>query len=336
VTGTIAAVGLGIFGAAADAVAGTVGLVDTGANLLLSGLDNEVGRRAQEDLADTLNTVTFVVENSDKIGSQLVEGAVETVKGVAEGDLGAITRFTSFATSVVVPAGGPRALAAQTARTATTVAQATAATGRAVVKTGRAAVQATKRAASASLRVTRNTAAAGARAARRTLVSAANTSRRSASAALQKAKRVFQRKRGAIDGECFVAGTLVATLSGLVPIEDVQVGDLVWSRNETTGETQLREVVQLFETADQAIYEVDVETASGEVETLGTGAPLLGGRSRLGPGESLAGRRRADLEHGRHAEGSAGAWVASAGDGLQLRGRWGSYVLCWGVGGLGP
>jgi hypothetical protein len=64
----------------------------------------------------------------------------------------------------------------------------------------------------------------------------------------------------------------VATLSGLMPIEDVQVGDLVWSRNETTGETQLREVVQVFETADQAIYEVDVETASGEVETLGTTA----------------------------------------------------------------
>ena len=37
-----------------------------------------------------------------------------------------------------------------------------------------------------------------------------------------------------------------------------------------TVRTQLREVVRLFETVDQVIYEVEVETASGEVEILGT------------------------------------------------------------------
>ena len=41
-------------------------------------------------------------------------------------------------------------------------------------------------------------------------------------------------------------GTLVATKSGLVPIEDIQPGDLVWATDEETGETALKEVVQTF------------------------------------------------------------------------------------------
>ena len=46
--------------------------------------------------------------------------------------------------------------------------------------------------------------------------------------------------------QCFIAGTLVATKSGLVPIEDIQPGDLVWATDEETGETSLKEVVQTF------------------------------------------------------------------------------------------
>lgn len=46
--------------------------------------------------------------------------------------------------------------------------------------------------------------------------------------------------------QCFIAGTLVATKNGLVPIEDIQPGDLVWATDEETGETALKEVVQLF------------------------------------------------------------------------------------------
>lgn len=46
--------------------------------------------------------------------------------------------------------------------------------------------------------------------------------------------------------QCFIAGTLVATKSGLVPIEDIQPGDLVWATDEETGETALKEVVQTF------------------------------------------------------------------------------------------
>ena len=45
---------------------------------------------------------------------------------------------------------------------------------------------------------------------------------------------------------CFIAGTLVATQAGLVPIEDIKPGDWVWATNEKTGETELKEVVNSF------------------------------------------------------------------------------------------
>lgn len=47
---------------------------------------------------------------------------------------------------------------------------------------------------------------------------------------------------------CFVAGTLVKTITGLVPIEDIRVGDLVWSRDDQTGDEGWKPVVQLFTT----------------------------------------------------------------------------------------
>ncbi len=110
-----------------------------------------------------------------------------------------------------------------------------------------------------------------------------------AGAARNAAKRVAQRVRRnrALDGsppspvvasrgraptKCFVAGTLVATMAGLSPIEAVEVGDLVWSRSETTGVVALREVVQTFETPNQAVVEVEVVAADGSVEVLGTTA----------------------------------------------------------------
>ena len=46
--------------------------------------------------------------------------------------------------------------------------------------------------------------------------------------------------------QCFVAGTLVAGKSGLVPIEQIQAGDFVWASDPDTGETDLKRVVQTF------------------------------------------------------------------------------------------
>ena len=45
---------------------------------------------------------------------------------------------------------------------------------------------------------------------------------------------------------CFVEGTQIATGEGLVPIEDIQPGDLVWATDPDTGETALKPVVQTF------------------------------------------------------------------------------------------
>ncbi len=45
---------------------------------------------------------------------------------------------------------------------------------------------------------------------------------------------------------CFVAGTLVHTENGLVPIEEIQEGDLVWAWDERTGDISLKLVEETF------------------------------------------------------------------------------------------
>ena len=60
---------------------------------------------------------------------------------------------------------------------------------------------------------------------------------------------------------CFIAGTLVSTEDGQKPIENIQIGDLVWATDEKTGETALKEVVQLFRNETEEWIHV---TVSGE------------------------------------------------------------------------
>ena len=48
------------------------------------------------------------------------------------------------------------------------------------------------------------------------------------------------------DGTCFVAGTLIATENGSLPIEQITVGMMVYATNPETGETELKEVVNSF------------------------------------------------------------------------------------------
>ncbi|MDF2441476.1 MAG: hypothetical protein JWN98_2460, partial [Abditibacteriota bacterium] len=45
---------------------------------------------------------------------------------------------------------------------------------------------------------------------------------------------------------CFTAGTLIATSEGSKPIEEVQVGDQVWARDEKTGKLALQRVTHTF------------------------------------------------------------------------------------------
>jgi hypothetical protein len=70
---------------------------------------------------------------------------------------------------------------------------------------------------------------------------------------------------------CFVAGTLVVTACGWVPIEEVQVGDWVWARDEVTGEVRLCEVEETYRNESPVILEV---TAGGETLATTPGHPF--------------------------------------------------------------
>ncbi|MEL6863945.1 MAG: polymorphic toxin-type HINT domain-containing protein [Bacteroidota bacterium] len=57
---------------------------------------------------------------------------------------------------------------------------------------------------------------------------------------------------------CFTAGILIQTEDGLKPIEEIQVGDKVWSLNERTGEKALKEVTHLYEVEWGEVYKIYV------------------------------------------------------------------------------
>ena len=61
---------------------------------------------------------------------------------------------------------------------------------------------------------------------------------------------------------CFKAGTPVLTADGLVPIEDIKIGDMVWSYDHQTGETSLNAVLatSVRETNQTVLLEVGGDT----------------------------------------------------------------------------
>ncbi|MFE0684238.1 polymorphic toxin-type HINT domain-containing protein [Streptomyces sp. NPDC058961] len=63
--------------------------------------------------------------------------------------------------------------------------------------------------------------------------------------------------RQALAGFCFPAGTKVATANGSKPIEDVEVGEKVWSENPATGQRSLRVVTDLFRHVANSLVSVD-------------------------------------------------------------------------------
>ena len=65
--------------------------------------------------------------------------------------------------------------------------------------------------------------------------------------------------------QCFVAGTLVLTIDGNKPIEEIQAGDLVYSTDPETGESEYKEVVQTFENETEELVHISV--ADDEIVT---------------------------------------------------------------------
>ena len=69
---------------------------------------------------------------------------------------------------------------------------------------------------------------------------------------------------------CFVAGTLVNTKNGLVPIEKIRVGDWVLSQPEMKGELEYKRVVNTFvhEDKDVQLLEFFSDNADGALGRL--------------------------------------------------------------------
>ena len=61
-----------------------------------------------------------------------------------------------------------------------------------------------------------------------------------------------------ISAFCFAAGTKVLTEFGYKNIEDIKVGDLVWSISETTGEKELKRVLNTIISETSELYEIKV------------------------------------------------------------------------------
>jgi hypothetical protein len=62
----------------------------------------------------------------------------------------------------------------------------------------------------------------------------------------------------------------VRTPGGDKPIEDVEPGDTVWSKDEATGEASEQHVVRTFVTPDRPIFNVALEDATGKHEVIRT------------------------------------------------------------------
>jgi len=67
---------------------------------------------------------------------------------------------------------------------------------------------------------------------------------------------------------CFAAGTPILTITGLKAIEELEVGELVASKDEITGDIDWRPVVNVFIFNGRPIYELIVENADGIQETV--------------------------------------------------------------------
>ncbi len=67
---------------------------------------------------------------------------------------------------------------------------------------------------------------------------------------------------------CFGKGTPVLTEKGLRPIENIDMGDLVYSHNSATEQSQLKLVTELFLTEGKPLYELVLKSKASTLETI--------------------------------------------------------------------
>ena len=67
---------------------------------------------------------------------------------------------------------------------------------------------------------------------------------------------------------CFPAGTLIQTQHGTKPIEDIQIGDLVWAYDEDTNTTALQPVVDIMQ--NETDHTISLYTETEVIETTAT------------------------------------------------------------------
>ena len=65
-------------------------------------------------------------------------------------------------------------------------------------------------------------------------------------------------KKALINSACFTKGTLISTEQGHIPIENIQVGDYVYSENPETGEQGLKRVLQVFEKDTDVLIRLEI------------------------------------------------------------------------------
>lgn len=92
---------------------------------------------------------------------------------------------------------------------------------------------------------------------------------RGAGGLIDRAGQFLKRKPGSACG-CFTAGTVVWTLSGHVPIEQVEVGEIVITFDEETKLPIVGTVTDLIVTEGAALLELTVRHTSGRLETIET------------------------------------------------------------------
>ena len=66
-------------------------------------------------------------------------------------------------------------------------------------------------------------------------------------------------KKALINNACFTRGTLVLTSQGYIPIEDIRVGDYVYSEDPETGDQGLKKVLQVFEKDTDTLIDLEID-----------------------------------------------------------------------------